>query len=481
MIPKLSHGFTGGATECKRRCLFDDHCAFFAYWTRTRYCETYLVCDLQTDLDELTQEKLSNVKVFKRLSECEEEIGAGDGRYVKAIGESFPQGVIRTSTPNKNIHCSCLTHLWAICVIVVVPNSVEEKELKRKINRFAPARPFSFMSLMDRSIAPITFTLGKATQEARVYAEIEILPPERCIHTSICTDGTPERICPVMQQPFKPGDAVYVMKPDVPGIFQGKAVKCISAAGIRHISISLTEDQNLAYIRFPDPFGRDHGTQKTAEDYELFFIFDETSLRSGICGRYQMPPQEAPDRDFTPKKGKKKGKHRPVHPSSKKEDASTSQQTISMKQYEQELQPIHKPSTPEFEDSEAYFSKIKEIPAYQPPIEKISPPRIPPQQHGVTAEERRPYDGYPRPGTPELDDPDAYFNAAGRLRQRQPISQEAPSKVAFHLQTIFNFNSKFLTLLLTLPFFILLIFTFHSYCTQTETDYFLIEDGKDAC
>jgi len=305
-----------GFSECKENCIHRYNCRFFTFWTarnKPKFCELYETC-----MYPVSQDKDLAAAVYKRLNECEMEIGYGSGAYPTAIKNAFPDGIIRLHAPNKNFHCRCTTRSWMICVIFLPPGSQEERVVMAKFNRADPMnmRPFYIMpSVIDPDRAPVVFDKEGPPGTVKIYAEIEPALPDFCIHITICTDGTPGKKCPYLEIPFISGDPVYILKSDREIVAQLKAVPCVSITGLRRIAL---EDETIARGGFEDPFGRaktENGPLFLAKrDYDMYWLFDEKAIKEGICQKdftaqaAQPPADEPPAHADTKKKPAKKKK-----------------------------------------------------------------------------------------------------------------------------------------------------------------------------
>jgi len=285
----LWSGPTQGFRECKIACTDSKLCAFFAYWFKRNRCELYEACFSFSDEEaitpsQLSPRKLKDVKVFRRLSECDSEIDHNRGRYIKKICAAFPDDIVRYKAPNQNLHCDCVTGRWAVCAIFVDEDSLQEHLISSILS--PPRQPFAFNPLQTRDEASIMFGIppvGTPLAEARVFSQMELLHKDRCLHITLCTDSHP--VCPITGKPFLPGEPVMILKADVPKTKMRKPVPCISMSGMMHISMTLNPFTELVYFTsFKDPHGRfpakvmDH-----KRDYDLFFIFDDFAYRNGLC------------------------------------------------------------------------------------------------------------------------------------------------------------------------------------------------------
>merc|ERR1719354_7769 len=416
-----------GLSQCKQRCIGDPKCGFFAYWREVpKYCETYVDCEETIGTDE-DGNALSGVQIFKRLNECEAQVAGSDAYYPKEIAKAFPNGMIRYKPPYKNLHCACVTGCWGLCAIMVEPNSQEEKIAMTVLDRQNLKPPFEFPPLMNKVTGPITFAMKKDKRSNfMVYAEMEILHYSRCIHISFCTDGTPDAKCPVLGAKFQSGDAVYILNSDTPLLLARKAVACISAGGIRHISMTMVgSDQNrrVDVIPFRDPF-RKIATPMTTSQYSLYFIFDDDALDAGACSKKEASEagsQSSSDRESSrgkSRKGKKKG-------------------------YVVQSPPISESSA---ESPPVSFGMAGSSSAPPPPNQEQGFLR----QGASASSDPTPI----RPGTPEIDDPERYFGRFGRIEINSP-EKIAVQVSRFDFQEFYQVftSSFFIIIVLTLSFF----------------------------
>jgi len=129
------------------------------------------------------------------------------------------------------------------------------------------------------------------------------------------TNGIPmnlcgeDAVCPITQMPFEPGFVVYVLKSEVSNIALGKEVVCLSASGLKSMSIRSS--------KFVDPLKRENARPLGLNDYEKYVLldivkydssssFDDTLFRPSSQHLQHLDassPQEArfitdPDDDF---------------------------------------------------------------------------------------------------------------------------------------------------------------------------------------
>jgi len=294
LIRALSSEPVSSLTECKRKCTSNPKCGFIAYWKKG-WCETYFNCDATTDKDD-KERPLKNVQVLKRLTRCEADIGiSSDGRYMKAISNAFPDGIVRLQSPKRNINCVCVTDRWAICGIFVREGTEEANAVMQKLNPSRPEPPFCLLaslivfSIDDQNICQ---EQSAAPMRQRVFAEMEVMSSFACIHVTICTDGTPNAACPVTKKLFKPGDPVYILNDDIERMNKREAVPCISKQGMMKLGMTMADQgsrSSVSYRPFEDPLGRRSGDRLWArKDYTLFWIFDEAFLDTGICQEWMI-------------------------------------------------------------------------------------------------------------------------------------------------------------------------------------------------
>merc|ERR1719445_804611 len=116
-------------------------------------------------------------------------------------------------------------------------------------------RPFYVMpSVIDPQRAPICFDIEGPVGSVKVYAEIEPNQPEFCTHVTMCTDGTPDKVCPILETRFESGDPVYILKSEREKVRAHEAVKCVSVTGLRKLAL---DESSIAQGGFKDPFGRE--------------------------------------------------------------------------------------------------------------------------------------------------------------------------------------------------------------------------------
>jgi len=427
-----------GLPQCKQRCISDPKCGFFAYWREVpKYCETYVDCDETIDTD-AEENPLSGVQIFKRLNECEVQVSGADSPYPKEIAKAFPNGMIRYKPPHKNLHCACVTGCWGLCAIMVEPNSQEEQIAMTVLDRRNLKPPFEFPRLMDKVTGPIAFAMKKDKRSNfMVYAEIEILHYSRCIHISFCTDGTPDGKCPVLGTRFQSGDAVYILNSDTPLLLAQKSVACISAGGIRHISMTMVgsdQDKRVDFIPFRDPF-RKISTPLTTSQYSLYYIFDDDGLDAGACSKKESSEtgsQSSSDRGSPRGKGRKGKK----------------------KAYVSQSPPISEGSA----ESPPVFFGFSAGASSAPPPPHLAQDFL--RQGASASSDPTPM----RPGTPEIDDPVEYF---GRFMKLGIHSGSSPSSSEHEIAvqvSRFNFRDSFQ--LFTSLFFAMVILTLFFTCVH---------------
>jgi len=292
--PALTSGPCTGPTECKQRCSVDAQCGYLAYW-KNKHCETYVTCDKTTNKDQMGR-TLKNVQIFKRLSECDYELKE-NGPYMKEILKQFPRNMVRIRPPFQNIHCFCISPRWGVCAFIVGEGTEFERLAKRKLNRDSPELPFKLLPVMDARVAPVVFHIPKpgSNGDEGVFTEMLVLTQRKCIHITLCTDGTPNGVCPVTRKPFMPGDPVHILKTDETLAAERQVVHCISANGIRSLAMTMNIDYDrqsveVMYQPFQDPNLQE---TKTFQDYQMYFLVDDALIQSGMC-RTPLPHEERP-------------------------------------------------------------------------------------------------------------------------------------------------------------------------------------------
>merc|ERR1711953_696672 len=106
-------------------------------------------------------------------------------------------------------------------------------------------------------LSPIVIEIDDAKLSHKIFGEIEVYLPNRCLHLDQCLKGTPGGVCPSEGKKFISGEPVLIIKEDFDSAIAGKPIKCISATGIRKLvafqRIGMQEDSFV----HKDPFGRE--------------------------------------------------------------------------------------------------------------------------------------------------------------------------------------------------------------------------------
>jgi len=242
----------GGLEECKKECLDDPECVFYAFWLEKNYCETYDSCyHLESDGDNV-------IHVFKRMSHCD----VAQAVYSRMIPKYFPAGTLKIDPPNPNLYCKCISRAWMFCVIYVAPGTGEYNAVTAKLNRKDPEKMKPFESLPSRTRPPEQRPIIFRQARSSIIAEIETWPPGKCFHVSKCTRGTPGKGCPFTGKPFKSGDPVYVLRGAMAEIERGTPVSCYSMMGFRD-----------GYREKPE----------IEVNYAIYLIFDDADMQAGYC------------------------------------------------------------------------------------------------------------------------------------------------------------------------------------------------------
>jgi len=297
---KLSSGpSASGLSGCKEMCSSDERCEFFAYYSKRKYCETYITCDsrVQTHLRML----------YKRINECMEEIKDSDARFYRLISKEFTDGMVRSHPPERNFHCYCISRNWMTCVIFVKEGSPEQEAVRNRLIRhdWKMLKPFfiAYATRPGQPPSPIMFEYEDSKSTTKVYAELDVLFPERCLPLSICS-GTSGGICPVEGTPFVNGESVFIFSLDVAKAVAGQPVRCISVSGVRKLATGQRKDgdQTGDAMVHKDPWGREDLTKKPlvpGVDYIMHFIFDEDYMKQGICqnGNVDLTKEEVTEKE----------------------------------------------------------------------------------------------------------------------------------------------------------------------------------------
>jgi len=351
--------------DCKQRCIQSESCSHFAYWNKEKKCEAYVDCpSVGPDEDK-------KIQLWMRYTTCDLAISYA---YLRLLEQAFTKGtVVITSEKDKNMQCSCMTAQWMICAIFIDLDSEDgrqqyiAKQVMEKLNRDDPRalRPFAIMpSDLKHVIPPIVYR-GAFENDDLIYSEIMTVPTSRCLHLNICIMGTPGGICPLLGTAMGSGEAVYILKSEEKIVASGKPVVCLSAAGVR---ITATADMdNMGFI---DPLGREGGRRLfLKDDYEIYFLFDDEDLATGICKDNAIMLEQKKKRRGGGKKKKSFGaQEEPSTPSSSNEGAGPSssvsfpdlQGASEIVESEGDLSPVLRSPTPQ-ESSGQLLSQVVEL------------------------------------------------------------------------------------------------------------------------
>lgn len=273
-----SRGKSDGIASCKKRCQQDPACKFFAYWLKTKWCETYETCTTQSP------DGNKSINLYKRIDPC---MSVFD-EYLKNIPAEFPRNAVRTKPPSPNMYCSCINGVWMLCVIFVEEGSTEEKIVKARLDPSQDMeRLFPFMQVdssiisIGQDIKPICYTELPDVGYPKVMTEMEIMNIDRCLHLNICTKGTPGGACPVTKEVFKSGDAVFILNSDQERATRGVPVPCISLPGLQRWNL-MNKNRGNQGTGFPDIFQRAEGLLNR-DGYTFNIIFDDDDFARGFC------------------------------------------------------------------------------------------------------------------------------------------------------------------------------------------------------
>merc|ERR1719285_456307 len=116
-------------------------------------------------------------------------------------------------------------------------------------------------------------------------------------------------------------EAVYILKSEETIVASGKPVVCISAAGMRIVATA-----DLDNMGFIDPLEREGGRRLfLKDDYEIYFLFDDEDLATGICKDNAIMLEQKKKRRGGGKKKKSSSiQEEPSTPSSSNEGAGPS-------------------------------------------------------------------------------------------------------------------------------------------------------------
>lgn len=274
--PVHSRGKSDGIASCKKICSRDPACKFFAYWTKTKWCETYETCTSQS------ADGNKSINLYKRIDPC---LSVFD-EYLKNIPAQFSGNAVRTKPPSPNMYCNCINGVWMLCVIFVEEDSNEEKIVRARLDPSDMETLFPFMQVDSSIIAigqdtkPIVYAEMPEGGYPKVMTEMEIMHLDRCLHLNVCQRGTHDKACPITKEAFKSGDAVFILNSDQERAARGVPVPCISLQGLQRWNLMHKKRGNEG--RFPDVFQR---TQQllTRDDFTFNIIFDDDDFARGFC------------------------------------------------------------------------------------------------------------------------------------------------------------------------------------------------------
>jgi len=288
--------------ECKERCKTDVGCNYFAYWAKTKRCETYETCRT------MSHDGSNKIFLYARLTECD----AVHKMYTEEIPKHFPDNVVRSEGLNPNMFCQCTTRTWMVCGIFIETGSYEEEAINRRLVRDDPQKllPFQVLQSVVGTSDTENFPVVYSAEEVEVFAELQILNPRQCITLDQCFEGTPpnaelpstgpddhsglertstaQGMCPVGAHSFRPGEPIYILKRDDQLVQQGKPVPCISMTGLRTWSLANNGQ------KFQDPFLRDSGRNNmlVRKDYILYFALNKDLFGLGFCSEPASPTKK---------------------------------------------------------------------------------------------------------------------------------------------------------------------------------------------
>jgi len=288
---RLSKGKSKGATDCQSRCTTDEQCNFYAFWKIKKYCETYQSCFFTAP------DGNNIITVYKKLNECDLMFR----KYQVDIAKEFNFDTVHFEGPRRNMACTCTTVRWMTCAIFISDKetTVESATVRMRLD---PSRgadmlaPFEVVGsssggvhnnivYVDRK-QPILIDVD-GSRRPPFGAEMHILEYNRCLNVDLCLEGTPgvptwdtkQGFCPMLKEPFRSGDPVYILKSQIEDAESGKPIRCMSSSGIRTWSILHNGNP------FQDPFliAPPNATFLLVRDFELYWLFDSATLESGIC------------------------------------------------------------------------------------------------------------------------------------------------------------------------------------------------------
>jgi len=227
------------------------------------------------------------------LSPCEIEVGVNQtGRYLREISRAFPNDVVRSEGPNRNLRCQCTTAQWMICTIIIVPGSEEHRAIQDKLHRSNHERMIPFYevpSILNPRKAPLLFHKKCAMGLPIVFAEIEVIDRDACASMDVCIGEDGSSHCPLTRKVFQNGDSVFVLRSDEEKVSRGEKAPCMHLTGLRDKALSDTAIRNGG---FKDPLSRSSKLVNLRDDYSQFLIFNDEDL-AVYCASGNIDEQEA--------------------------------------------------------------------------------------------------------------------------------------------------------------------------------------------
>lgn len=102
--------------------------------------------------------------------------------------------------------------------------------------------------------------------------------PHKIISLSQCTCGSPNTVCPITIEPFRPGQFVYVLTSDEFMLSTGKSVPCFSAEGLAQLA-------KRSPGGFKDPLRRTDRSLLIRRDFAAYFVYDDQGCLADELGR----------------------------------------------------------------------------------------------------------------------------------------------------------------------------------------------------
>jgi len=279
LIPRVT---VSTMSQCKASCVEHTNCRYFAFWQKKKLCEIYAYCASQEP------DNGHSISLYERLSLCQSELSKSgmSNPFTAMVGNFLPLGTVRFEGPRRNMHCYCATSIWMVCSIIVNPESTEERIVRERLDRSRSEEALRpFYSIPSKLLDPEDYTICydifvDVPRNLRIWNEIQVVKSTNCIRINSCLQGTPSGICPITKQPFQPGEAVFILKEDVPNASLGIPIPCYSFLGMRTIMANhIVEEQGY----FHDQLMREGVRPMRESDYALYAIVSDAQASEGLC------------------------------------------------------------------------------------------------------------------------------------------------------------------------------------------------------